>query len=78
MKYYRNSKIFDYEHYKIENDNSNFFPKLLSVLGLVLAFICILLILFLFLSPSSNNFILKEHIRHQNNEVNLSNFRGNP
>lgn len=78
MKYYRNSKIFDYEHYKTESNNSKLFPKILSILSLVLGFICILLIIFLFLSPSSNNFILKDHIRKQNNEINLSNFRGNP
>ena len=76
MKYYRNSKIFDYEHHKTEIQSS-FFPKLLSVLSIILAFICILLLMFILLSPSSNNFILKEHIRKQHNEINLSNFRGN-
>jgi len=77
MKYYRNNKIFDYEHYITESTSSGFFPKMLSILSWLLAIICVLLVLFLFLSPASNNFILKDHIRHQNNDIKLSNFRGN-
>lgn len=78
MKYYRNNKIFDYEHYKNESQTSDFFPKMLTFLSFILGIICFLLVLFLFFSPSSNNFILKEHVRFQSNDIKFSNFRGNP
>lgn len=63
MKYYKNSKIFDYEHYKSEPSYLKIFHNMLSAFCSVLCVISALLIIFLLFSPSSNNFLFKDGIK---------------
>lgn len=60
MKHTYNSKIFSYEHYKSGPTQPVFFTRILSILGIAFSFVAFLLLLFLLLSPDSNNSIFRK------------------